>query len=217
MVALIVLAGALGLLPPLLYGIVSGWTDWTQRWLGVLPLLLAPLLLVLTCWASSDVSGLDTPAFIAGVTLSVVMGWWGYRLQRRRPRASPTETLLAMLAAPTPSARKLRPEDVLGAWQFYVDAATSMVTVELRADGHYSQVIVGSGGERNEGPGGTWSLEDARLELSAYRSVVRTVTERVRWLFGDWQHELVLVAQDDPRGSKRLLGQRRTAGVQRRR
>lgn len=206
---LTVMAGALGLLPPLLYGIASGWEDWTQRWPGVILLLLAPLLLVIIFWASCSPTGLDTPAFVGGVAVSVVLGWWGYTRQRRGPRASPLDALLATLAAPAPSARTLRPEDILGPWQFYVDAATSMVTVDLQADGHYTQVIVGNRGERQEGPGGTWTLEGAQVELSAYRSAVRAMTDRVRWLFGEWQRELVLFAQDDPAGTKRLLGQRR--------
>ena len=143
--------------------------------------------------------------------MSVCLGWWGYRRQRSRPRESPVEMLLAALAAPVPSPRALRPEDVLGPWQFYVDAATSMVIVDLHADGRYTQVIVGNRGEQSDCPGGTWTLEGPQVELTSYRSAVRAVTDRVRWLFGDWQKELVLFAKDDPLGTRMLLGQRRTA------
>ncbi len=206
---LTVMAGALGLLPPLLYGLASGWDEWMRRWPGVIPLLLAPLLLFGIFWAACSPAGLGTPAFVGGVAVCVSLGWWGYARQRRGPRESPVESLLATLAAPAPSGRTLRPEDVLGSWQFYVDAATSMVIVDLQPGGHYTQVIVGNRGERQEGPGGTWTLEGAQVELSAYRSAVRAMTDRVRWLFGEWQRELVLFAQDDPAGPKRLLGQRR--------
>lgn len=203
------MAGALGLLPPLLYGLASGWDEWLRRWPGVIPLVLAPLLLLVVFWAACNPTGPGTLVFVGGVAVSVSLGWWGYTRQRRGPRASPVESLLATLAAPAPPGRTLRPEDVLGAWQFYVDAATSMVIVDLQPDGRYTQVIVGNRGERQEGPGGTWTLEGAQVELSAYRSAVRAMTDRARWLFGEWQRELVLFAQDDPAGPRRLLGQRR--------
>jgi hypothetical protein len=174
-------------------------------------MLLGVLLLVITTLASCRIEGPGTPAFVVGVAVSVCLGWWGYRWQRNRPRESPGELLLAMLAAPVPSRRALRPEDVLGPWQFYVAAAASTVTVDLRAEGRYTQTIVGEGGERSDGPGGTWTLDGPQVELTSYRSAIRAVTDRVRWLFGDWQKELVLFAKDDPQGTRMLLGQRRTA------
>lgn len=207
---LIVVAVALCSLPPLLCGSFSDWGDWRRRCPGAVPMLLGMLLLAITMLASCRIDGPGSLAFIVGVAVSVCLGWWGYRLQRGRPRASPVEMLLATLAAPVPTLRALRPEDVLGPWQFYVDAAASMVTVDLQADGRYTQVIIDNRGERTGCPGGTWSLEGPQMELTSYRSAVRAVTDRVRWLFGDWQKELVLFAKDDPQGSKMLLGQRRT-------
>jgi hypothetical protein len=208
---LIVVAGTLCMLPPLLSVINAGWRDWKRHCPGAVPMLLGLLVLVITTLASCGIAGPGVPAFVTGVAASVCLGWWGYRLQRSRPRESPRERLLATLAAPVPSLRALRAEDVLGPWQFYVDAATSMVTVDLQPDGRYTQVIVGSRGERSDCPGGTWTLEGPQVELTSYRSAVRAVTDRVRWLFGDWQKELVLFAKDDPLGTRMLLGQRRPA------
>jgi hypothetical protein len=213
MTVLVVAAGALGLLPLLVIAVLANWEYWRRRCLGAVPMLLGVLLLATTTCASCSMDGPGTPAFIAGVALSVCLGWWGYRLQRSRPRGSSGAILLAMLAAPAPSRRTLRPEDVLGPWQFYVAAAASMVTVDLQADGRYTQVIVGHRGERSDCPGGTWTLDGPQVELTSYRSAVRAVTDRVRWLFGDWQKELVLLAQDDPQSTSRLLGQRRAASA----
>jgi len=104
--------------------------------------------------------------------------------------------LLATLEAPCPTARRLRPADVLGAWQFYIDAAARTVTVELQAGGSFRQTITGRG-QRIVCPGGTWTLDGAHLQLDCYRSALRGGTTRVRWVFGDWEYELVLFAQDD--------------------
>ncbi len=208
---LIVAVVALCILPPLLSVIILRWEDWLRRCPGAVPVLLGVLLLATTTLASCGIDGPRTPVFVVSVAVSVCLGWWGYRMQRSRPRESPEKRLLAMLAAPVPSPRPLRPEDVLGPWQFYVDAATSMVTVDLQADGRYTQVIVGDRGERSDCPGGTWTLDGPQVELTSYRSAARALTDRVRWLFGDWQKELVLFAKDDPQSTRTLLGQRHTA------
>ena len=211
MIVLIVVAGALGTLPLLLAGIVVDWGEWRRRCPGATPMLLGLVFLAITTRASCGIDGPGTAVFVVGVALSVGLGWWAYRMQRCRPRQSPEQMLLATLAAPVPSHRALRPKDVLGPWQFYVDAATCMVTVDLQADGRYTQVIVGNRGERSDCPGGTWTLDGPQVELTSYRSAVRAVTDRVRWLFGDWQKELVLFAKDDPQSTRSMLGQRRAA------
>ncbi len=120
--------------------------------------------------------------------------------------------LLAMRAASAAAARAVRPEEVLGRWRFYVDAATSTVTLDLHGDGRYAQFIVGNDGERIECPGGAWTLEGPYVELTSYRSAARKVTRDVRWLFGPWEKELVLLANDDPQGEKTLLGLRAAVG-----
>jgi hypothetical protein len=139
-------------------------------------------------------------------------GLYWFAVQRRRPGDPSADMLLATLGASVPSARAVRPEDVLGPWRFYVDDAASTVTVDLQADGRYTQVIVGNRGQRTECPGGTWALDGPHLELTSYRSALRAVADRVRWFFGDWQKGFVLFAQDDPQSETMLLGLRHTAG-----
>jgi hypothetical protein len=145
---------------------------------------------------------------VAPVALcSLIAVLYAFALKRRESRKA--SRFLATLVAPAPSARAIRPQDVLGSWWFYVDAATSTVTIDLQADGHYKQVIIGNRGERIDCPGGTWALDGPHVELTSYRSPVRAVTENVRWFFGDWQKDLVLFAKDDPQCETMLLGLRR--------
>ena len=102
---------------------------------------------------------------------------------------------------------------MLGPWRFYVDAAASTVTIDLRADGRYTQVLVGNRGQQIDGPGGTWTLDGPYMELSAYRSAVRAVTERVRWFFGDWQQDWVLFVKDGLQAETMLLALKHTVGT----
>ncbi len=191
-----------------LYWFAGGWA---RRYPGVAPMLLGGLVLVVTTIASCRPNG-PGPALLAfAVAVSVCLGWLGYKVQRRRPRGSPAEMLLATLAAPVPSAQAVQPEDVLGKWQFYVDAATSTVTVDLQPDGRYTQVILGNRGQRIDCPGGTWTLEGPYVELNSYRSAVRVMMDRVRWFFGNWKKDLVLFAKDDPQAEATLLGRKVTA------
>jgi hypothetical protein len=118
-----------------------------------------------------------------------------------------------MQAAPAPSARAIRPEEVLGAWRFYVDAAASTVTVTLQNDGRYTQRIAGNGGEEIQCPGGAWELDGPYLKLASYQSAARTSTADVRWSFGQREKGLVLVAKDDPQDQTPLLGLRAAAGA----
>ncbi len=186
--------------------------DWRRHCAWAALTLLGVLVLVITAAASCDPYGPGLTVLPPGVIVSVCLGWLGYELHRRKPREPSTDALLATLAAPTPSARALRPEDVLGPWQFYVDAAGSTVIVDLQARGRYRQQIVGNRGERINCPGGTWTVEGPNLELTSYRSAVRATLDRVCWFFGDWQDDLVLFAKDEPESTTMLLGLRPAAG-----
>jgi hypothetical protein len=171
-------------------------------------MLLGAVVLAIAFAAASSPGGPGMVILAVGVVASVALGWLGYKLQRARPRRTSAEAILATLATPTPSPQALRPEDVIGPWQFYVDAATSTVTVELLPDGRYTQRILGNHGRTVDCPGGTWNLEGANVELNAYRSAARAVVERARWFFGTWQKERVLFAKDDPQAETTLLGRR---------
>jgi hypothetical protein len=185
---------------------------WARRHPGIAPMLLGAVLLAITFVAAASPSGPGMVVLVIGVVCSVCLGWLGVKLERGRPRRSSAEAILTTLAAPTPSARAVRPEEVIGLWQFYVDAATSTVTVDLQPDGRYTQLIVGNRGQPVGCPGGTWTLEGAHVELDAYRSAARAVFERVRWFFGNWQKDLVLFANDGPQAETMLLGRKITAG-----
>jgi hypothetical protein len=174
-------------------------------------MLLGVLVLAITFAAACSPNGPAMVILAVGVVVSVGLGWSGYRLERARPRRSSAEAILATLAAPTPSVQAVRAEDVIGPWQFYVDAATSTVTVELLPDGRYTQLILGNHGRAVDCPGGTWTLEGPYVELNAYRSAARAVVERVRWFFGTWRKERVLFARDDPQAETMLLGRKLAA------
>jgi hypothetical protein len=163
--------------------------------------------------ASVEPRGSDASVLVPGIVAAVGLGWWGYRGRRRRFRDPSAELLLAMQAAAAPSARTIRPEEVLGAWRFYVDAAASTVTVNLQNDGRYTQRIAGNGGEEIQCPGGAWELDGSYLKLASYQSAARKSTADVRWSFGQREKGLVLVARDDPQGETTLLGLRAPVGA----
>ena len=185
-----------------------------RRYIGVGIVLLGVLLLAGTIaavygsTASYGSNALASTFLVVGIAASVSVGWWGYRVQRRTPRSPPSDPMLAALAAPTPTARPLAPQDVQGQWRFYVDAAAGMVTVDLQADGRYSQVIAAISGERIDGPGGQWTLDRANLELSAYRSATRGASDRAGWFFGDCEGDLILFVKDDPEAKTMLMARR---------
>ncbi len=187
------------------YGLTHGW--WQHfKWASLM--LLGVLVLVIVTMVSCNPNGPSLSVFPLGVAVSVCLVWLGNKVRRRRPRKSSLDTLLETIVAPVPSAHEIQPEDVLGQWRFYVDAAMSTVTIDLQADGRYTQVIISNRGEQINCPGGTWTLEAAYLDLTSYRSAVRAVTERIRWFFGDWHKDLVLFAKDDPQSETMLQGRK---------
>lgn len=161
-------------------------------------------------FASDD---LDSAPFAFIAAMGAAMCYLGYWIHRRRPAAPLLGRLVATIAEPIPSNREISPEDVLGTWQFYVDDAMRTVTIDLRADHRYEQMLVSNQGERVDAPGGTWKLDGPYLELSSYRSAAREATQCIRWFFGDLGKEWVLFATDTPRGESTLLGLRREAGA----
>lgn len=179
-----------------------------RRFPGLALMFLGLLVLAITIGVSCGLNDPGPAVVVLGVTASVGLGWWGYKLQCRPPRDSSAEILLATLAEPAPLARAIRPEEVLGMWQFYVDAAASTITVDLHDDGRYTQVINRNCGEQIDCPGGTWTLDGANLELTSYRSALRSTIQSVRWFLDEWQNDLVLLAKDDPQDERTLLAQR---------
>ena len=203
--------------PVVLCGLGAALYGLAQRWgfrqsgnaailLGVIGLAVALRL---------SVTGTDLgPMFAPPMAVAAFgLGWLGYKMRRIKPRRPQTDNLFAALSAPSPSKQTIRPEDVCGPWQFYVDAAACTVTIDLEIDGRYRQVIVGNCGTRTDCPGGAWRLEGPYLELTSYRSASRGETGRVRWFFGDQDGEPVLFAKDDPQAERMLMAVRHEVGV----
>jgi hypothetical protein len=204
---LLVTPVALGALVALFYVLFRG------RGRMAAAMLLGVLLLASTTLTSCRPDGPGPVVFALGVAASVCVGWWGYQARGRRVDEPSDEMFLGPLAVPVPVAHAIQPQDVLGPWRFYVDAAASTVTIDLQADGRYTQAIVGNCGKRTDCPGGVWTVEGPYLELTAYRSAVRAVTEPVRWFFGEWQEHLVLFVKDDRQAETMLQSRRATGGA----
>lgn len=176
--------------------------------MGVVLVVLGLLLLSITTIASCDPSGPGPVAFAIGLTISVWLGWWGYKELRAGPRKS---SAAAPLPTPAVSTRSVGPKDVIGRWRFYIDAITSTVTIDLRSDGSYSQVVVNNLGRQIDCPGGLWTLDGPYMNLTSYRSATRDAIALAQWFFGDWQNSLVLFAKDDPENDGALVGVRCSA------
>jgi hypothetical protein len=113
------------------------------------------------------------------------LAWWGIANRHRRPAGQRSrEPRRQWVESPVPTAITVTPEEAVGAWQFYVDAASSTVTLELRRDGTFGQSIVDNRGERRECQGGTWRLDGAWLDLDGYRAL-SGMLQQARWFFGD--------------------------------
>jgi hypothetical protein len=200
------------LAPALLIGLIGGlyWLAFGggRRYLGALMMFIAALLLAIMTAGALAANGPGPSVLGPGILLGFCVGWLGYRVQRRAGREPSVHPILAAVAAATPTSRTIEPQDVLGQWQFYVDAAASTVTIDLQADGRYEQAIVSNSGEQIDGLGGNWRLDGPNLDLSAYRSATRDATIAVRWFFGDCEGDLVLFARDDPQTETTLLSRR---------
>jgi hypothetical protein len=163
--------------------------------------------------ASCDSDGPSLAVFPVGVALSVCLGWAGCKIQSRRPRDFLADEVLAVMATLIPSAREIQPNEMHGVWQFYVDAVVSMVAVDLRPDGSYTETIVDHHGGRIDCPGGRWTLDGPYIELTSYHSATQAVTQTVRWFFADGREGLALLASDDPECETRLLAVRSSAAI----
>jgi hypothetical protein len=183
-----------------------------RRYLGVLVMLFAALLLAIVAIASYGPLALGPVVLVTGVAVSGGVGWLGYKLRGWIPPEPSAEPILAAVVTPTPTARALSPADVLGQWRFYVDAAASTVTIDLQPGGRYQQVIAGNSSKRNAACDGQWTLAGPNLELSAYRSATTDESGRVRWFFGDCESGLILFVKDDPQSEAMLVARRAATG-----
>jgi hypothetical protein len=176
-----------------------------RRHLGVAVMLVAALLFAITAIAALGSNSAAPAMLVTGAVVSVLLGWVGYMLPRWMPYEPSADPILAAFANPTPTARPLGPQDVLGQWRYYVDPVGCAVTVDLQTDGRYRQVIADISGKPIDGPGGEWTLDGPNLNLDAFRSATRAQTSRVCWFFGDCQGDLILFVKDDPQAETMLV------------
>jgi hypothetical protein len=146
----------------------------------------------------------ESGTLLLGTCGLVALGSCLYVTCRRRPRARSSKPRPEPGFVPTPTARPIRPQDLVGNWSFYLDDAAVTVRLEFRPDGTFAQSLVSNRGERTECPGGTWTLDGPHVELVGYQSAAAGTIERVRWLFADTPAGLSLFGKDHPSLEKPL-------------
>ena len=179
-----------------------------RRHLGIVVMVFAALMLAVAAIVAFGPPDMGPVVLLPGIVISVGVGWLGYKLRDWIPPEPPPEPILAAAMSPTPTTRTLTPAEVLGQWRFYVDAASSTITIELQPGGRYRQIILGNSRKHDATGQGEWSLDGPNLELSAYRSATQGETARVRWFFGDCESGLILFAKDDPQTESMLVARR---------
>ncbi len=179
-----------------------------RRYLGVLLMVFAAVLVVIAAVTAYQSDYLASLVLLPGIAVSAGVGWLGYKLRGWIPPERSPDPILAAVMTPTPTTRTLSPADVLGQWRFYVDAAASTVTVDLQPGGRYRQLILGNSSKHDATCDGQWTLDGPNLELSAYRSATRGETGAVRWYFGDCEGGLILFVKDDPQSEMMLVARR---------
>jgi hypothetical protein len=83
-----------------------------RRYVGAVGMLFGALLLatIATAWCAL---GRAAPALlVAGIVVSVLLDWLGYRVQRRASYEPPAEPILTTPVEPVPSLQSLEPEKV---------------------------------------------------------------------------------------------------------
>jgi hypothetical protein len=190
------------------YSYARGWSRCCGHcaWLGLM--LAGVSVLVIATIALSDPRSPGLTVFPFAAATSVCLVWSGFKLRRWEIRKRSEAAVSDKMLLPSPTERPIVPQDVLGSWWFYVDEAMSTVTIDLKPDGHYSQTIVSNRGDKVDCPGGDWKLDRAYLELTSYRSAVRTAIEGVRWFFGRQGPDLILVAKDSLQVDTMLQGRK---------
>ncbi len=148
--------------------------------------------------------GAQTATLVLGTCGMGALGSCLYLTCRRRPRARSSKARPEPDFVPTPTARPITPQDLVGSWSFYLDDAAITVRLEFRPDGTFAQTLVNNRGERTHCPGGTWALDGPHVELAGYLSASTGTIERVRWLFADTPAGLSLFGKDHPSLEKPL-------------
>jgi len=96
-----------------------------------------------------------------------------------------------------PTFKPVKPEDVVGSWQFYFDGASKTVQLDFRPDGTYAQTIVDNRNGVTACPGGTWKLSGPTVELSGYVTLDGETATSLGWWMVDAPLGPILCGGDD--------------------
>jgi hypothetical protein len=151
--------------------------------------------ILITIAISSDAGFIPLGIGIAGV---VGLGYYGYVTRHRTPDRRVRRLRSYFVPPRGPTAKAVTAADVVGAWQFYVDAASQTVDIVFHEDGTFTQVLTHNRGGRTVCPGGTWKLDGPYVELSSYRTARGGALGSVRWWLGDSGEFLDLFGPDHP-------------------
>ncbi len=66
---------------------------------------------------------------------------------------------------PTPTKKKVAAADAVGTWQYTADHGKTTITIEIRTDGKFHQVVKLAGNSEPLQQGGTWTLDGADIKL----------------------------------------------------
>ena len=66
---------------------------------------------------------------------------------------------------PTPTEKKVAPADAVGTWQYPAHFGETTITIEIRADGTFHQVVKLAGNSEPLQQDGTWKLDGADIDL----------------------------------------------------
>lgn len=93
---------------------------------------------------------------------------------------------------PGPTQKNVTPADIVGVWEYPADNNTTVVTLDLKADGSFVQSIARAGDEQPQVHQGEWKLDGATPELTVLRPVFAEasqpwILEEVNWWVVDSQ------------------------------
>ncbi len=132
------------------------------------------------------------------ITLAAVASLGAYGVIRARRPAAELEVPAPTASSARPTSAPVTVNDVVGRWQYYVDALSRTVTIHFHEDGTYTETITDNRGDSTRCQGGTWSLSGANVELTDYVAADERTIELITWRMIDTLSGLRLYGGDDP-------------------
>jgi hypothetical protein len=97
-----------------------------------------------------------------------------------------------------PTSQRVTADDLVGRWQFYLDAAAVTVSLDFRLDGAFCQTLVFNQGSIRECPAGTWRLDGPWVHLYGYTTAGDGLRQSCVWCMIDTPSGLALFGGDGP-------------------